>query len=80
MYTAQQRVPPSMMLIEVRRPVMAPAAIKIGSQPNSTVRSTHFWPRISRLSFFNRVVSENGSNLWPTFMNLSSTPGKSAQN
>ena len=36
--TAQQSVPPSIMLAETRKPVNAPAARKTGSHSNRTVR------------------------------------------
>src|ERR1035437_9775689 len=61
--TAQQSVPPSNMLMHTRIPVIAPAAMKIGSQLNITVRPTQAGPNTTALNFVTKASLENGASL-----------------
>ena len=56
--TAQQSVPPIIMLADTRIPVRAPAAMKIGSQTNATVRSVQVRPEPACSAFRPTRLSE----------------------
>ncbi len=56
--TAQQSVPPSIMLAETRKPVRAPAARKMGSHSNITVRPIQTLPKTVSFKRVASVLSE----------------------
>ena len=69
--TAQQSVPPSSMLAETRRPVSAPAAMKIGSQSNITVRPIHALPKTVSFSLSTNALIEQGSKACEPHLSMS---------
>ena len=81
--TAQQNVPPINMLTQTRRPVIAPAAMKMGSQPNMTVRPIQAGPKTTVLSLVIKASLENGASFEnkakPSCQKLSSAASRPAR-
>jgi hypothetical protein len=74
-YIIQHAKLPARMLKQTRIPMIAPDAMKIGSQLNITVRPTHVGPKKNSLNLVQSVSLENAASLGmtakPSWMKLS---------
>jgi len=61
--TAQHRVPPKKMLAAARIPMRVPAAMKMGSHTNVTVRPTQAGPKTTLSNLSTKPFRPNASSL-----------------